>query len=109
MLSPVDERLEVAATIHYSRSSASCQIRPMIDVSPVTPLDLKGLKCPLPALRTRKVLRHLPPGALLVVECTDPLSVIDIPHLVNETGDVMEHSARADGLYVFHIRRTEHA
>jgi tRNA 2-thiouridine synthesizing protein A len=77
----------------------------MSDVSHVTPLDLKGLKCPLPMLRTRKMLRRIEPGSLLVVECTDPLSVIDIPHLVSETGDALEKSARSADIYVFHIRR----
>ena len=27
-----------------------------------TKLDLAGLKCPLPALKTRKALKNLPPG-----------------------------------------------
>jgi tRNA 2-thiouridine synthesizing protein A len=70
-----------------------------------TPLDLRGLQCPLPALRTRKVLRKLAPGDLLIVECTDPLAVIDIPHLVRETGDTLERQDATDGLYIFHIRR----
>jgi tRNA 2-thiouridine synthesizing protein A len=77
----------------------------MTAASSIVPLDLRGLKCPLPALRTRKVLRRLPPGALLVVECTDPLSVIDIPHLVGETGDTLEGNASSGGVHVFHIRR----
>jgi tRNA 2-thiouridine synthesizing protein A len=70
-----------------------------------TPLDLRGLKCPLPALRTRKALRRSAPGDLLIVECTDPLSVIDIPHLVHETRDKLEKQEAAEGVYVFHIRR----
>jgi tRNA 2-thiouridine synthesizing protein A len=70
-----------------------------------TPLDLRGLKCPLPALRTKKALKSVAPGDLLIVECTDPLAVIDIPHLVHETGSKLEHQETADGLYVFHIRR----
>jgi tRNA 2-thiouridine synthesizing protein A len=49
-------------------------------------LDLTGLKCPLPALMTRKALKALQPGALLEVLCTDPLSVIDIPNLIQEVG-----------------------
>ncbi|WP_372423008.1 sulfurtransferase TusA family protein [Salinarimonas chemoclinalis] len=52
-------------------------------------LDLRGLKCPLPALKTRKALSKAAPGALLVVTCTDPMAVIDIPHLVNQTGDAL--------------------
>ena len=70
-----------------------------------TSLNLRGLLCPLPALRTRKVLRKLAPGDLLIVECTDPLAVIDIPHLVRETGDTIEHQNTSEGLYIFHIRR----
>jgi tRNA 2-thiouridine synthesizing protein A len=70
-----------------------------------SPLDLRGLQCPLPALRTRKVLRKLAPGEILIVECTDPLATIDIPHLVRETGDMLERQDAADGLYIFHIRR----
>jgi tRNA 2-thiouridine synthesizing protein A len=68
-------------------------------------LDLRGLNCPLPALRTRKALGGLKDGDLLVVACTDPLAVIDIPHLVRETGDVLERQERIDGATAFHIRR----
>ena len=53
-------------------------------------LDLRGLKCPLPALRTRKALAAMRPGDLLIVECTDPLAGIDIPNLVNQNGDALE-------------------
>jgi tRNA 2-thiouridine synthesizing protein A len=70
-----------------------------------TVIDLRGLKCPLPALRTRKALSRLTPGALLVVECTDPLAEIDIPNLVRETGDALEATARQDDVLVFRIRR----
>ena len=38
-------------------------------------LDLRGLKCPLPVLKTRKVLAGMAPGEQIEVACTDPLSV----------------------------------
>jgi tRNA 2-thiouridine synthesizing protein A len=47
-------------------------------------LDLKGLNCPLPVLKTGKALRSLAPGAVLVVEATDPMAAIDIPHFCRE-------------------------
>jgi len=53
-------------------------------------LDLSGLKCPLPVLRTRKALKGLAPGARLEVICTDPLAAIEVPHLIGETGDHIE-------------------
>ena len=70
-----------------------------------TTLSLRGLKCPLPALKTRKALTRLAAGDRLVVECTDPLSAIDIPNLLRETGDTLEESRQADGLLVFRIRK----
>ncbi len=71
-------------------------------------LDLRGLRCPLPALKTRKALSRLAPGGRLRVECTDPLSVIDIPHLLAVTGDVLEGRSEDGDVYVFSVRRSGH-
>jgi tRNA 2-thiouridine synthesizing protein A len=74
-----------------------------------TRLDLTGLKCPLPALKTRKSLKVLKPGDFLEVHCTDPLSVIDIPTLIGETGDRLEIVERTEQRIVFLIeKRTNH-
>jgi tRNA 2-thiouridine synthesizing protein A len=70
-----------------------------------TTLDLSGLKCPLPALKTRKALKPLNPGDVLEVCCTDPLSVIDIPNLVRETGDKVEITERDERRIVFLIEK----
>ncbi len=52
-------------------------------------LDLIGLHCPLPALKTRKRLKETAAGNTLVVTCSDPLAEIDLPNLVRETGDTL--------------------
>ena len=70
-----------------------------------TKLDLIGLKCPLPALKTRKALKSVPPGDFLEVHCTDPLSVIDIPNLIRETGDRVEIAARDENKIIFLIEK----
>jgi tRNA 2-thiouridine synthesizing protein A len=70
-----------------------------------TTINLRGLKCPLPALRTRKALTKLHAGDLLTVECTDPLVEIDIPNLIRETGDAIETTARDADVIVFRIRK----
>ncbi len=77
----------------------------MKDTAAETTIDLRGLKCPLPALRTRKALSRLQVGATLVVECTDPLAEIDIPNLVRETGDALEDTSRRDDVVAFRIRK----
>src|SRR5262244_2897971 len=68
-------------------------------------LNLRGLKCPLPALRARKALTGLKAGDMLIAECTDPLTAIDIPNLLNQTGDRLESSAREGDVLVFRIRK----
>ena len=69
------------------------------------PLDLKGLKCPLPALRLRKALANIPKGAQLYVTVTDPMAVIDIPHALNETGDRLIEQTRNDPVIAFLIEK----
>ena len=70
-----------------------------------TTLNLRGLKCPLPALRARKALAKLAPGDILIVECTDPLSEIDIPNLMRETGDALEATEKSEDVIAFRIRK----
>jgi tRNA 2-thiouridine synthesizing protein A len=72
-----------------------------------TKLDLTGLKCPLPALKTRKALKSVQAGDRLEVHCTDPLSVIDIPNLIRETGDKVEIIERTQERIVFLIEKTD--
>jgi tRNA 2-thiouridine synthesizing protein A len=68
-------------------------------------LDLRGLKCPLPAMRVRKKLSGLKSGDVVVAECTDPLAAIDIPNLLRETGDVLEDKTEAAGVLTFKIKK----
>lgn len=68
-------------------------------------LDLRGLKCPLPVLKSRKALRDLKPGERLRVEATDPLSVIDIPHFCRERGHLLIEFSERGQTHSFLIER----
>jgi tRNA 2-thiouridine synthesizing protein A len=68
-------------------------------------VNMRGLKCPLPALKTRKLLSRMAAGEVLVIECTDPLTAIDIPNLIRETGDKIEGSAQKGRVLTFKIRK----
>jgi tRNA 2-thiouridine synthesizing protein A len=72
----------------------------------LTKLDLIGLKCPQPVLRTRKALKSLAPGDRLEVHCSDPLAAIDIPHLIAQTGDRVETMQRQGTTMVFLIEKS---
>jgi tRNA 2-thiouridine synthesizing protein A len=68
-----------------------------------TVLDLRGLRCPQPVLRAKKALRNVPVGGTLVLECTDPLTVIDVPHFANQTGHTLNAQRRDGDVYIFKI------
>jgi tRNA 2-thiouridine synthesizing protein A len=58
---------------------------------PSETLDLKRLKCPLPALMAKKRLARARPGQSIAVIADDPLAHIDIPHMCREERyDVVE-------------------
>ncbi len=71
----------------------------------VATYDLRGLKCPLPVLKTRRRMQSVAAGSLIAVETTDPLAVIDIPHFCNEDGHTMERSETIPGGHRFLIRK----
>jgi len=68
-----------------------------------TVLDLRGLRCPQPVLRANKALRSIPVGGTLVLQCTDPLTVIDVPHFANQAGHTLSAQERDGELYIFKI------
>jgi len=60
------------------------------------PLDLKGLKCPLPALFAKRAVLRAPHGTPVAIVTDDPLAVLDVPHMCrNESFDVI--SLERDG------------
>ena len=76
-----------------------------MDEDAPTELDMRGLKCPLPVLRTRKALRRLAEGQALRVLCTDPLAAIDIPHLARQDGHRLVSTEQRDGASCFVLQK----
>lgn len=73
-------------------------------------VDLRGLKCPLPALRTEKALARLPASREMTVLADDPLARLDIAHLCRAGGHtLLSVEALETGGWRFHIRRGDRA
>jgi tRNA 2-thiouridine synthesizing protein A len=68
-------------------------------------LDLRSLKCPLPAMLTRKALMRLSPGTVVTVLADDPLAAVDIPHMCHGEGHAVESLVSRDGYTEFTIQR----
>jgi tRNA 2-thiouridine synthesizing protein A len=69
------------------------------------PLDLTGLKCPLPALMTKRALARCASGETLIVWTSDPLAAVDIPHMCGQEGHSVENINKELSRTVFRIRR----
>lgn len=68
-------------------------------------LDLKGLTCPLPVLKTNKAINDAPAGATIEVHVTDSSSPEDFEVLCAATGAQLVDIARNPGYYAFTIRK----
>ncbi len=74
-------------------------------MTPDREVDARGLICPLPVLRARKVLLGMKPGEVLRVLATDPMAAIDLPHFCAEAGHEHLGQTVENGAQVHLIRR----
>jgi tRNA 2-thiouridine synthesizing protein A len=68
-------------------------------------LDLKGLSCPLPIVKTARAMKELQTGDLIEVLATDPGSVPDFRAWSKSTGNELVEQTNEDGLYRFVLRK----
>ncbi len=68
-------------------------------------LDVKGLNCPLPILRTKKALSDMSPGQVLHVVATDPGSLKDFQAFARQTGNELLSSAEVDRVFEYFLKR----
>ena len=71
----------------------------------VTNLDATDLRCPLPVLRARKILKWLPDGALLDVRATDAAAPKDFEAFCREAGHTLINIEQDGEVYVIRLRK----
>lgn len=68
-------------------------------------LDVRGLNCPLPILRTKKALSTMSSGQQIRVRATDPGAAIDFPAFARHSGNELVSATNDNGTFEFVIRR----
>jgi tRNA 2-thiouridine synthesizing protein A len=69
-------------------------------------VDARGLTCPLPILRAKKMLAEMKPGQVVHVLATDPGSVKDFQAFAKQTGnELLGQGQLSDGAFEFFLRR----
>jgi tRNA 2-thiouridine synthesizing protein A len=79
----------------------------MSEFTPEKTLDAKGLKCPMPVVKTSKEIKSISIGGVLEVLATDPGSIADITAWAKSTGNELLQAAKDDGVFKFYIRRVK--
>ncbi|MGH6921647.1 MAG: sulfurtransferase TusA family protein [Geminicoccaceae bacterium] len=69
-------------------------------------LDLRGLVCPVPLVKTRQALMVVEPGATICVLATDPASKRDFETFCDMTGHVLLRSDEQGGVFVYVIEKS---
>ena len=68
-------------------------------------LDLRGLKCPLPALFAKRALVRNAYGRIIEVVCDDPMASIDVPHMCRQENFEVLHETREGAVVRLWLRR----
>ncbi|CAE6508853.1 MAG TPA: sulfurtransferase TusA family protein [Nitrosomonas nitrosa] len=68
-------------------------------------LDVRGLVCPLPILRTKKSLADMTHGQILKIVATDPGAVIDFQVFAEQTGNQLLSLNEAAGEFLFYLQK----
>jgi tRNA 2-thiouridine synthesizing protein A len=68
-------------------------------------LDLKGLSCPMPIVKTAKAMKEMASGEVLEALATDPGSVPDFIAWSKSTGNELVERTEQDGVYRFVLRK----
>ncbi len=68
-------------------------------------LDLKGLSCPLPIVKTAQGIKEIASGELIEALATDPGSVADFNAWCKSTGNELIEQGEDGGVFRFVIRK----
>ena len=68
-------------------------------------LDVRGLSCPLPILRSKKYLDDMTSGQVLKIIATDTGSAIDFQVFSDQTGNVLLSLSETDKEFTFYMKK----
>ena len=69
--------------------------------------DFTGLKCPLPVLKAKRVLKNLAKGKKVVFISDDPASPIDFTHFSENEGYEISINSTTKGMHYFTMYKVE--
>lgn len=77
----------------------------MADWTPDEVLDARGLSCPMPVLKTKKIIKKMQPGQILEIQGTDPGTKNDLPAFAERSGDEYLGEEPKDGYVSYFLKK----
>ena len=68
-------------------------------------LDAKGLSCPLPIVKTNKIIKEMNDGEIIKVLSTDPGSKRDFESWSKKTGNTLLEMSENDDVFTYIIQK----
>jgi tRNA 2-thiouridine synthesizing protein A len=76
----------------------------MTEIQFAKELDCSGLSCPLPIVKTKKVISEMSSGQVLKMISTDPGSSADMASWSLRTGHEIIKSETENGKFIFYVK-----
>jgi tRNA 2-thiouridine synthesizing protein A len=77
----------------------------MDDIKADETLDVRGLSCPMPLLKTKKTMEKLASGQILEILGSDPGTRNDLPNWAKRSGHDFMGEREGDGFNRYFIRK----
>jgi tRNA 2-thiouridine synthesizing protein A len=80
----------------------------LTEIKPDETLDVRGISCPMPTLKTAKAMKGLEVGQILEVLGTDPGTKKDMPKLARKSGhEWLGFLDDEEGFFRFYLKKGE--
>ena len=79
---------------------------PETDLTADVELNLTGMKCPLPVLKTRRQINQMKASSVLKVTADDPAAPLDFEHFCHTNRHVLLSSTEQAGIFTFYIQKS---
>lgn len=70
-----------------------------------SPIDARGLLCPLPVLKLRKRMKPVASGDVVELWADDPAAIVDVPHFCAEAGHSLVEMLDGDACQIYRVRK----
>lgn len=90
---------------HHDKAHEVASMKDLTSITCHSELDLTGLNCPLPILKTKAALTTLGHGEVLKVTFTNPESLREMRIFADQSGSTLREFRTDEGSYILFFKK----